>query len=57
MSASTLTAGFCELVHSQADVQDVQPVLQVLSVKKINAANNTGQDRFRLVLFLSLLSN
>jgi hypothetical protein len=44
---ANLTSGFCELVHAQEDVQDVQPVLQILSIKKINAQNNSGQDRYR----------
>ncbi|KAK1925386.1 hypothetical protein DB88DRAFT_450919 [Papiliotrema laurentii] len=47
---ANLTSGFCELVHAQEDVQDVQPVLQILSIKKINAQNNSGQDRYRVIL-------
>lgn len=45
-----LTRGFCELVHSEGDHADVKPILQVLSVKKINAQNATGQDRYRWVI-------
>ncbi|WWC62468.1 uncharacterized protein I303_105064 [Kwoniella dejecticola CBS 10117] len=49
--ASPLTAGFCELVFNSADAPEgVTPILQVLSVKKINAPGATGQDRYRLIL-------
>ncbi|WRT67698.1 uncharacterized protein IL334_004670 [Kwoniella shivajii] len=49
--ASPLTAGFCELVFNSAEAPEgVQPTLQVLSVKKINAPGASGQDRYRLIL-------
>ncbi|WVR06269.1 hypothetical protein IAU60_003299 [Kwoniella sp. DSM 27419] len=49
--SSPLTAGFCELVfNSDTPPEDVQPVLQVLSVKKINAPGAAGQDRYRLIM-------
>ncbi len=51
--SSPLTAGFCELVYQSAETpENVDPVLQVLSVKKINAPGASGQDRFRRVSFL-----
>jgi hypothetical protein len=43
-----LSSGFCQLVHSDQEIPDgYHPVVQCLSVKKINAINNTGQDRYR----------
>ncbi|WWC88776.1 uncharacterized protein L201_003689 [Kwoniella dendrophila CBS 6074] len=49
--ASPLTAGFCELVFNSAEAPEgVEPILQILSVKKINAPGASGQDRYRLIL-------
>ncbi|KAK8858497.1 hypothetical protein IAR55_002724 [Kwoniella newhampshirensis] len=49
--ASPLTAGFCELVFNSSEPPEgIQPVLQVLSVKKINAPGASGTDRYRLIL-------
>ncbi|ORY31367.1 hypothetical protein BCR39DRAFT_90121 [Naematelia encephala] len=49
--ASPLSAGFCELVFQSTDTpENVQPVLQVLSVKKINAPAASGTDRYRIIL-------
>ncbi|WOO77315.1 Replication factor A protein 1 [Vanrija pseudolonga] len=49
--ASPLTAGFCQLVHSSPDTpENVQPVLQALSVKRISAPGASGQDRYRVIL-------
>lgn len=48
--ASPLTSGFCQLVHSSPDTpENVQPVLQALSVKRISAPGASGQDRYRWV--------
>lgn len=48
--ASPLTAGFCQLVHTSSETPDnVHPVLQVLSVKRINAPGQTGTERYRFV--------
>ena len=49
--SSPLTAGFCELVYQSAETpENVVPVLQILSVKKINAPGASGMDRYRYVL-------
>jgi len=47
--ASPLTAGFCALVHNSPETpENVNPVLQVLSVKRINAPTaQSGTDRYR----------
>jgi hypothetical protein len=45
--ASPLTSGFCQRAFSDDDTNKGEPVVQILSVKKINAAGQTGQDRFR----------
>ena len=46
--SSPLTAGFCELVYHSAETpENVFPVLQILSVKKINAPGASGMDRYR----------
>ena len=48
--SSPLTTGFCELVYQSAETpENVEPVLQILSVKKINAPGASGQDRYRSV--------
>lgn len=55
--ASPLTAGFCELAHrSDESPEGVQPILQVLSVKKI-AAVGASTDRFRSAASLATLSS
>ncbi|WVF69368.1 hypothetical protein IAT40_004144 [Kwoniella sp. CBS 6097] len=49
--SSPLSAGFCELVFtSEVSSETTKPVLQILSVKKINAPGAQGQDRYRLIL-------
>lgn len=45
--ASPLTSGFCQRAFSDDDSNKGEPIVQVLSVKKINAAGQSGQDRFR----------
>jgi hypothetical protein len=45
--ASPLTSGFCQRAFSDDDTNKGEPVVQILSVKKINAAGQSGQDRFR----------
>jgi len=45
--ASPLTSGFCQRAFSDDDTNKGEPIVQVLSVKKINAAGQSGQDRFR----------
>lgn len=50
--SSPLTSGFCQQAFSDSPPTDSQPVVQVLSVKKINAAGSTGNDRYRWVLSL-----
>lgn len=48
--ASPLTAGFCQRAHSASEAPEgVEPVLQVLSVKRINSPASGAQatDRYR----------
>jgi hypothetical protein len=45
--ASPLTSGFCQRAFSDDDTNKGEPIVQILSVKKINAAGQSGQDRFR----------
>lgn len=45
--ASPLTSGFCLRAFADDDAPKGEPIVQVLSVKKINAAGQSGQDRFR----------
>lgn len=44
--SSPLTAGFCREMYNSADTPEGNPILQVLSIKRIQAANS-NTDRFR----------
>ncbi len=44
--SSPLTAGFCREMYNSADTPEGNPVLQVLSIKRIQA-QNSNTDRFR----------
>lgn len=44
--SSPLTAGFCREMHTNPETPEGHPILQVLSIKRIQAANATT-DRFR----------
>lgn len=47
--SSPLTSGFCQTAFTDENANKSEPIVQVLSVKKINAAGQSGQDRFRSV--------
>ncbi|GMK57399.1 hypothetical protein CspeluHIS016_0402330 [Cutaneotrichosporon spelunceum] len=47
--SSPLTAGFCREMYNSADTPEGNPILQVLSIKRIQAANS-NTDRFRVIL-------
>ncbi|EIW73657.1 replication factor A1 [Tremella mesenterica] len=52
--ASPLTQDFCRLVHSSDELPESvitsEPILQAVSVKKINAPGASGLDRYRVIL-------
>lgn len=48
--SSPLTSGFCQRAFAEDAASDEKPVVQILSVKKINANGQSGQDRYRLVI-------
>jgi replication factor A1 len=45
--ASPLTSGFCQRAFTDETVGTEKPTVQILSVKKINANGQSGQDRYR----------
>ena len=55
--SSPLTSGFCQTAFTDENANKSEPIVQVLSVKKINAAGQSGQDRFRSVILSRVRQN
>lgn len=52
--ASPLTSGFCQRAFTDETVGTEKPTVQILSVKKINANGQSGQDRYRSATLIEL---